>query len=258
MTGQVGTEAQRAYDRFAASYDDFNCGYMYEQWTGRLLALAEEAGGLAGDRLLDLACGTGLSFITMLERGWSVTGCDISPAMIERARVRAKGRAELLVVDMRSLPRLGEFDLIWSINDSVNYLLEEADLRAALAGMRRNLAQGGTVLFDVNTLTTYRTFFATDHVVEHGGRRMIWSGLASADAITPDSIFEARFSGVGDGVQSHMHRQRHYGEGKMLAALAEAGLSCVRVAGELDGALSTDLDEDRHTKAVYVCRAADA
>ncbi len=132
-------DARRTYDAFAASYDDFNHRYTHEQWTGRLLGKAEGA-GLTGRRLLDVGCGTGLSFVAMLARGWEVTGCDISPGMIERARERAGEEATLLVADMRELPSLGEFDLVWAVDDAVNYLMSREEMEAALRGMRRNVA----------------------------------------------------------------------------------------------------------------------
>src|SRR5690349_20319268 len=132
-------DVQQAYDTFAPAYEDFNHGYMYERWTGRLLEKAEEA-GLVGSRLLDIACGTGLSFVAMLERGWQVTGCDISPEMLAIAEEKFGDRAELFVADMRLLPEVGEFDLIWALNDPLNYLLSTEELGAALDGMRRNLA----------------------------------------------------------------------------------------------------------------------
>lgn len=65
---------RRTYDFFASSYDDFNHAYMNVRWTARLLGRAEAA-GLVGDRLLDVGCGTGHSFIPMLDRGWCATGC---------------------------------------------------------------------------------------------------------------------------------------------------------------------------------------
>src|SRR5690242_12962874 len=161
----AGDSVRETYDTFAPVYDDFNKGYLYERWTGRLLAKAEEA-GMGGKRLLDVACGTGLSSLPMLDRGWSVTGCDISPAMLDLAREKVGNRVELLEADMRELPDLGEFDLIWAINDPLNYMLSIEEFEAALDGMRRNLAPDGIALFDVNTLVTYRNFFSRDVVIE--------------------------------------------------------------------------------------------
>jgi SAM-dependent methyltransferase len=245
--------ARETYDAFASTYDDFNHRYMYERWTGKLLERAEAA-GVDGDRLLDVGCGTGLSFVSLLDRGWSVVGCDISAAMIERAEARCGEEAELHVADMRALPRLGEFDLVWAVNDAINYLLAPAELQAALAAMRRNLAAGGIVLFDVNTLAAYRSFFDREVVVERGGRRLVWRGLGSSGDWEAGSIFEAGFDGEGVGVEPHTHRQRHFPEAEVIAAVEAAGLTCVEVTGELDGELAEGLDEATHTKAVYVCR----
>lgn len=256
MTSSAKDEARRAYDAFAATYDDFTHGYKYEQWTGRLLERAEAA-GLQGDRLLDVGCGTGLSFVAMIGRGWKVTACDISPEMVERAKARAGLDTRLLTADMRELPVLGEFDLVWAVNDAVNYLLSEAELAEALRRMRGNLAAGGVVLFDVNTLATYRDFFSSEEVVERDGRRFVWRGQMSADEVEPGSICEARLEGEGEGVTPHVHRQRHFAEAEALAAIEAAGLRCVDVLGELEGDLSKPLDEARHSKAVYVSVAAD-
>lgn len=244
---------KQAYDTFADSYDDFNHGYMYERWTGRLLAKAEEA-GLAGDRLLDVGCGTGLSFIPILERGWRATGCDISPSMLDIARGKTDDAATLHVADMRELPVLGEFDLIWSLNDSMNYLLSTEELEATLRGMAANLAPAGIVLFDLNTLTTYRTFFSGERVVEQNNRRFVWDGLMSADGVVPGSINEARFLAEGELGSEHVHRQRHFTEAEVLDAIAAAGLQVVDVFGELDGALHRGMDEETDTKTVYLAR----
>lgn len=256
MTGapDAGVQARKTYDAFAASYDEFNHRYKYERWTGKLLERAESA-GLAGGRLLDVGCGTGLSFVAMLDRGFEVTGCDISPAMLARARDRADGRATLLEADMRELPVLGEFDLVWAVNDAVNYLLTTNDLVDCLSGMSRNLAPGGIVLFDLNTLAGYRAFFTGDVQVDHDGRRFSWAGRGSIEA-PAGSVFEASFDGEGAGVTPHVHRQRHFPEAEVREGVEAAGLVLVEVTGELDGELSSDVDEDLHTKAVYVCTAS--
>jgi SAM-dependent methyltransferase len=249
----AGDEVRLTYDSYAPAYEDFNHGYMYERWTGRLLGTAEAA-GLEGNRLLDIACGTGLSFVTLLERGWRVTGCDISPAMLEIAEEKFGDRAELLLADMRELPDLGQFDLIWAINDPLNYLLSIEEFEATLDGMRRNLAPEGIALFDINTLVTYRTFFSREVAVDQNGRRLVWKGGLSPDEVAPGVIAEASFEEVGAEGSAHVHRQRHFPREEVEAAFEKVGLECVALYGELDGALSEGLDEDHHTKAVYLCR----
>lgn len=253
--------AEVAYEAIAPVYDEFTAHHDYEEWLGELLPRLERR-GLRKGRLLDLGCGTGKSFIPMLERGWEVTACDLSPAMLELARGKAGDRARLAVADMRSLPSFGAFDLVWALDDSVNYLLGADELGRALAGMRRNLAEGGLAMFDVNTLLTYRTFFATTTTVERDGLRLVWTGLAAADA-PPGSTCEARFevagAGEGQGVEPHLHRQRHFPEAEVLAGLERAGLECLDVWGHgLDGVLKQPLDEAEHTKAVYAARRARA
>ena len=92
--------------------------------------------GLSGHRLFDVGCGTGKSFLPLLERGFAVTACDISPEMVEVAQSKAGARADVYVADMRRLPVFGEFDLITCIDDAVNHLLSPDEVYDALASMR--------------------------------------------------------------------------------------------------------------------------
>jgi SAM-dependent methyltransferase len=257
---QPGSQwAERAYEAIAPVYDDFTAHHDYELWLGNLLPKLRRH-GLRGRRLLDVGCGTGKSFLPMLERGWEVTACDISPSMLELARAKAGDTAQLSVADMRKLPIFGEFDLVWALDDAVNYLLSGKELREALSGMRANLAPGGLLMFDVNLLQSYRTFFAEVQRVERGGRRMIWRGQGSADA-APGSISEARFeveSGdSGVEVEAHVHRQRHFPEAEVLEQLEAAGLECLDVYGHgFDAVPKQPVEELVHSKAVYMARRA--
>ena len=126
--------ALSAYEGLAPFYDELTAAYDYESWLDGLEALALEH-GLAGRRLLDVACGTGKSFLPMLRRGYEVTACDLSPAMVELAREKGGGAADVLVADMRELPVLGEFDLVTCLDDSLNYLLEGGEMASAIRGM---------------------------------------------------------------------------------------------------------------------------
>jgi SAM-dependent methyltransferase len=253
--------AEIAYEAIAPFYDDFTAHHDYELWLGNLLPELERL-GLRGDRLLDVACGTGKSFIPMLKRGWRVTASDISPAMVELARDKVGEAVALSVADMRELPDFGEFDLVWCLDDAINYLLSAAELEQALGGMRRHLGPGGLLMFDVNTIDAYRTFFAEEVVVERDGRRLVWKGKSSP-GVEPSSISEASFEVLppegadGPRIPPEMHRQRHFPEAEVLAALEHAGLECLEVFGHgHDAILRQPLQDEVHSKAVYIARAA--
>jgi SAM-dependent methyltransferase len=253
ISGETGGDwAQRTYEAMAPVYDDFTGHYESEAWIADLVRILERH-GLTAKRLLDVGCGTGTSFMPMLAQGWEVTGCDISPAMLALAREKAGERVQLAVADMLDLPEFGEFDLVWALDDAINYLLSPEELTRALVGMRANLAPAGLLLFDVNELQAYRTFFAETTVVEREGRELIWRGLGSAD-VPPGSICESEMEVAPGEVLTH--RQRHFPEAEVRAALAQAGLECLDVFGHgLDG-IPTQPLEPTHTKAIYIARVA--
>jgi SAM-dependent methyltransferase len=56
------------------------------------------AGGVRGNRVLDVGCASGGLSEAFVERGASVVGLDLNPRLIERARGRLGSRAELQVV----------------------------------------------------------------------------------------------------------------------------------------------------------------
>ena len=181
MTLTLESDSSSAYAVLAPAYDLLTEGYAYGPWLAAIERLALRH-GLAGRRLLDVGCGTGKSFLPLLDRGFEVTACDISPEMVAEARRKAGGRADVLVADMRRLPVLGEFDLITCIDDAINHLLDPEEVAAAFAGLRANLAPGGLLVFDVNTLAAYRE--VPDVVVEDDERLVRWRG-GLAELVAP-------------------------------------------------------------------------
>jgi SAM-dependent methyltransferase len=176
MATMTATPALLAYEQLAPVYDDFTDGYDHDAWIDRLERIAHNHGA-NGPRVLDVACGTGKSFTPLLERGYDVWACDISPAMIERARDCAGIHPDrVLVADMRALPELGAFELVTCLDDAVNYLLDVQDLIAAFASVARLLAPDGIYLFDTNTLATYRAGFAADATFERPLAAAVWRG----------------------------------------------------------------------------------
>jgi SAM-dependent methyltransferase len=244
-----------AYQAFAPIYDDFNYRNNYDVWFDALLPELEKR-GLRKGRLLDVGCGTGRAFEPMLNRGWEVQGCDLSPAMLEQARGKVGDRVPLSVADARELPVLGEFDLVWALNDVVNYLTGDGDLERALRGFRSNLADGGMVLFDSNSLSLFREDFASGDSEGQSVGEWVWHGMSSE--VEAGGTYEARVS--GSGVEAHIHRERHYPTQQIEAAMKTAEIEPLAVFGqqEVDGkvVLVEPPDELRDHKLIYIGRAA--
>jgi SAM-dependent methyltransferase len=251
---------RESYNSMAAVYDRFTAHHDYAAWTATLEGLATRH-GLVGRRLLDAGCGTGKSFLPLLRRGYDVTAFDLSPAMARLAAAKAPDAA-VHVHDIRTVPVLGEFDLVCCLDDCLNHLLDPEQLANAFRALARNLAPAGVLMFDVNTLATYRGFFAELTVSPAPDEVLIWSGEAdgthaeSEEARATLSAFRRQANGRWEQF-SLQHRQRHHGRARICAALEDARLEPVAVYGQgLDGVPEPELDELVHTKAVYLARHA--
>lgn len=245
---------------FAPFYDAFTAESDYEVWTELILALVTSH-GLAGTALLDLACGTGNSFMPFVRRGFRVTGCDGSAAMLAEAARKAPDVA-LVHADLQELTMLGPFDLVTCFDDSLNYLPDGDALLGAFHGMAANLARQGLALFDLNTLRAYRTTFARDRVTVRDGVVFAWRGRSSPDAApgclaaADIDVFAPTEAPLYERVTSR-HEQRHFPRAEVVELLEAAGLDCVAVHGVLDdGALVGEVDEEDHLKTLFIARRA--
>jgi hypothetical protein len=137
---------------------------------------------------------------------------------------------------------------------------DERELAGALASLRRNLAPGGVVVFDANTLRAYRTYFASATVVQSPDRVLVWNGQTPDDLPAGGAARGELLALERDGEwwsRTRIEdRQRHHDEATVRRALAAAGLLWVRTHGmQLDGSVIEGFDELVNSKAVYVARA---
>jgi SAM-dependent methyltransferase len=108
-----------------------------------LVRLADE-GRLAG-RLLDAGCGTGENALLAASRGADVTGVDVAPTAIARARAKASERglsARFEVADALDLGRLGlTADTV--IDSGVFHVFGDGDRARYVASLAAVLRPGG-------------------------------------------------------------------------------------------------------------------
>src|SRR5437879_6549588 len=128
----------QTYDLEDGGYDE---DYpLTEQWARSL-----------GGPLLDLACGTGRMAIRMAELGYQVTGVDIMPEMIARARQKAAKQAvsiEWVVADARTFHLQKQFPFIYMLENVFQFFLTREDQEAMLARVREHLLPEGCFLFE--------------------------------------------------------------------------------------------------------------
>lgn len=109
--------------------------------------LIAHAGVRAGQRVLDVACGTGVVAITAACRGARVAGLDFSPELLERAREHAQlagVEVDWRESDAEQLPFAdGAFDVVLS---QFGHMFAPRP-QVVLAEMLRVLVPGGTIAF---------------------------------------------------------------------------------------------------------------
>ena len=125
----------------------------YEQTAAELAPVAEHVVALAqiqpGERVVDLACGTGNAALSAARARAVVTGLDAAPRLIDVARERASRaglHASFVVGDLGSLP-FG--DASFDVGLSVFGLIFAADPSRAFGEMIRVLQAGGRALLSV-------------------------------------------------------------------------------------------------------------
>lgn len=255
----VGIDSYRALGRL---YDEFMATDRYDIVAALFDGLIRHAGA-PGRRLLDVGCGTGKAAISMQELGYSATGVDLSPAMLEHARRKASGTGiDFVQADMRDLPQLGQFDVAIAVGDVLNHLLDESDLVATLSGVRRQLRPGGLLVFDVNTLYNYRNWYASTFVAaDNPGKFIVWQGHATelhpsgAEATATLSIFSELNDGSWERVVANF-QERHYPQDRMADCLAKSGFVLEEVIGiSKRGEPLGPLIDDDHNKGIWVARS---
>jgi SAM-dependent methyltransferase len=127
---------------FPARYEEINVTAFFKVFAEHLV---EQLSLRPGDRLLDVACGTGIVLRTARARvpdlGRAV-GLDLTPSMLAVARERSGDGIEFVEGDAQQLPfGDGEFNVV-TCQQGVQFM---PDRTAALTEMNRVLSGGGRV-----------------------------------------------------------------------------------------------------------------
>jgi ubiquinone/menaquinone biosynthesis C-methylase UbiE len=226
-------DAAFQFDEIAFLYDELMSGVPYRAWVSYLQKILDNF-RCRPNTILDLCCGTGSVSMILARQGYRVTGVDISPEMIARARLRAQSTdlpIEYHVQDASEL-RLGRrFDLVISLFDSLNYVLDSAALQQVFHRVSESLEAGGLFVFDVNTeLALAGGYFDQSNI---GSRSpLIYNWRSSYDSASRICRIQMDFVCGRHGAErrvSVVHRQRAYDLDELRQMLSSAGLDVLAV-----------------------------
>jgi SAM-dependent methyltransferase len=136
--------------------------------TAREVQFIQDALGFAaGAELLDLACGFGRHALELADRGYRVTGVDLSRTLLERGAAEARRRSldvAFMLGDMRELAFEAAFDGVICMQTSFGYFDDRTNFEV-LQAVARALRPGGRVLIEVVN---------RDFIANHVPRRIWW------------------------------------------------------------------------------------
>ena len=236
---------QAFYDRLAADYD-----LIFADWEAAIARQAAvfdrlieatlfgAARGAAASDLLDCACGIGTQALGLAALGYRVTGSDLSPVAIARARQEAwRRRLDLsfVLADMRALDHLvpGTFDVVLAADNALPHLLSDGDLAQAIRAIAAKLRPDGLFLASIrdydDALERRPEIWPARVLGQEGRRRIVRQVWEWSDARRYRvHIYITHEIGDGWRCEHHAGCYRALLRGELTAALHAGGLGAIR------------------------------
>jgi SAM-dependent methyltransferase len=180
-------------------------------------------------RVLDLACGRGRHARYLAEKGFEVTGIDISSSSIAFARQFENERLMFFQHDMRQPFRINYFDAVANFFTSFGYFEAEDDHLRALSSVARGLKPGGMFLLDY-----FNSEWVRHHLVRAETKTVEGIEFHLGRAIEGDHVVKTvEFTADGRAYQFR-ERVRLFSLADFQALFARAGLWLRQLYGGYD------------------------
>ncbi|WP_078390924.1 class I SAM-dependent DNA methyltransferase [Shouchella patagoniensis] len=247
-----------SYEHFSSYYDLLMEHVEYEEWLRYMERIFLEH-NVNVDHVLDLGCGTGELLLLMDQKGWQVTGVDLSEEMLSIAQSKlqmAGVTPQLYQGDMSELPPLGLFDVITIFCDSLNYLDDEEAVKRTFASCYKQLKPGGMLLFDVHSPAKIKAFDGAVFADASKDVSYIWTSFAGEKPLSIEhelTFFALTKNGYYERVEE-LHKERTFESGIYKSWLEDAGFSLVEITADFLTKQPTDESE----RLFFACRKIDA
>ncbi len=240
----MGTVA--LYDPFSADYDRFV--NWEERLAHELPFIEQQLAACGARRVLDTACGSGMHAIALAQRGYDVTGADLSVGMIERARANAAAagcKVRFVVAGFGELLEKvgGEFDALLCLGNSLPHVLTDDALHEALTDFAAVLRPGGLLLIqnrNFDAVMASRARWMSPQAHREGERQWLFIRFYdfNPDGTLTFNVITLRRREAGQWTQQvEATALRPLLHAELLDALAAVGFDDAVCYGDMTGAL---------------------
>ena len=132
-----------------------------------------------------------------------------------------------LLEDMRELELYGSVRAVVSVCDSMNYILEEADLREVFSRVHEYLEEDGVFIFDLNTVYKYRDLLGETTIAENREEgSFIWENYFDEESAVNEYDLTLYIREDGESYRrfEEVHYQRAYDLKTIDRLLSDAGM----------------------------------
>jgi SAM-dependent methyltransferase len=181
--------------------------------------------------VLEIGCGTGKFGAKFSRDDFTIYGMDLSLQMLRVAKPRARRNFSIFCGDVRNFALARSIDFIFSVHDTMNYLLSPNELFAAFTSVREAMHDESVFMFDLTTEHNIRRFFdgkITKHV--RGKAEVVWENCYDEASKIVQSIL--RVTRPDGSFKVETHRQRIYEQDEILPLLCDAGFDLLDIFGD--------------------------
>jgi SAM-dependent methyltransferase len=236
---------EKAYTgSFARIYDDIMGAVPYDLWYNYLHKLLKYY-RKRPVKVLDLACGTGNMTLRFARNGYRVSGLDRSSEMLEIARKKTnkvKERIDFIQADLRDFQLTAEYDLAFSLFDSINYILEIQDLKMVFINVFQSLQEDGVFIFDLNTLRRLMSIKPGTTMLKGDNYTCLWEDIIDSKRKRWQVRLKIYFEEQKQYYHEEFHEETSYPVKEVELLLREVGFTHIDVfkAYTLDQARESD------------------
>ncbi len=224
------TKTKKIYTSLAPLYDTLMEDVDYESWADFVDEIIQTH---HPDTIsvLEMACGTGSLALSLAElECYQITATDKSQEMINIANKKPQDfndKVTFSTLDFLEINLKGSFDCIFTVFDSVNYLMTEQHIKQFLLGSHKALNKNGLLIYDFST--PKNSLESVDYLNENEGDNGRFRYFRRSNYDPEAKIHRNEFEieeveyGTGEIVNSYTetHEQRAYSLHQMLSIVKQ-------------------------------------